>query len=63
MIENLHKTFQNLIEFGNSRKKACQEILNLITKRINAEIEYSKSLQNISTTPINIPTGYFLIKY
>jgi len=59
-MEALNDQFTKLLDFAKLRKKGSNEFRNLISKRIEAELSYSKSLQNIAIAPLLLNQEYGL---
>ena len=57
-MESLKKSYKDLLEFVQSRKKGAEQVIGLLTSRINAELQYSKAMQQVATSPFLLTQGY-----
>ena len=48
-MEKLQEQYDEVLAFVKLRRKGAVEFSDLVSKRIKAELTYSKSLQNIAT--------------
>eukprot|EP01022_Parablepharisma_sp_SALTPOND_P017566 TRINITY_DN2822_c0_g1_i1.p1 TRINITY_DN2822_c0_g1~~TRINITY_DN2822_c0_g1_i1.p1 ORF type:complete len:498 (-),score=64.18 TRINITY_DN2822_c0_g1_i1:4480-5904(-) len=61
-METLQNQYQEVLKFVKARKKGYDQVLDLLLKRVNAELQYSKGIEQIATSPLTLDEGYVLLK-
>ncbi len=58
VVDALQDQFATVLDFVHKRKKGADELIALLKKRISAETQYSKAMQEISASQLALNQGY-----
>ena len=53
-MEHVQNEYKKVLNFVNDRRKGTKELYNFISKRIKAELQYSKALQSLSLIDLSL---------
>jgi hypothetical protein len=57
-IQNTQNQYKKMLEFVKKRRQGAVEFCDFISKRVKAEVQYSKSLYYLANTPLILSTEF-----